>query len=218
MKKAPLVLVTGGPTKAFLDEVRYISNYSTGEVAYLLCQELKKRGFSVVAAIGPSAFPFEGLKLKALVRVETQTEMHQAVMGLCRKYKPTVGVFSAAVLDFAPKRIVKGKTSSSKKKWNITLVPTKKIIDEVGTKNPNMLRIGFKLESKLRHGTSRDKFAQSYLNKKGLQGLFLNFLSQVSSQNHQGYFYSPTGKPIVLKTKKQIASVIARAAHGPWQS
>jgi phosphopantothenoylcysteine decarboxylase/phosphopantothenate--cysteine ligase len=196
--------------------VRYLSNYSTGEVAYLLCDELIKNGFQVVAAIGPSSFPFERLRLKALVRVETHFEMHEAVMSLCRKYRPHSAVFSAAVLDFAPKRIVKGKTSSDKKEWKISLVPTKKIIDEVGKRYPEMVRVGFKLETKLYRGKAKDKFALGYLSKKNLQGLFLNFLSEIKSKKHSGDFYSSSGKVREVNSKKAIAREISNFLLAPF--
>ena len=82
------VLVTGGPTRAYLDDVRYLSNYSTGELAFDVCRELVQDGFEVHAVIGPSHFPFEGLKLKTCRRVETIFEMRAEIMELCRRKKP----------------------------------------------------------------------------------------------------------------------------------
>jgi phosphopantothenoylcysteine synthetase/decarboxylase len=199
------VLVTGGPTRAYIDQVRYLSNHSTGELAYHLCTDLGKANAKVAAVIGPTAFPFSKLKLARYRAVETNLEMYDEVIAACRSFRPQVAIFSAAVLDFAPKRIQSGKVSSNKTRWTIDLVPAPKIIDEVGRQFPTIRRIGFKLQWDVLAGKKLERFAMTYLEKKRLDGLVLNFLPQIHGGKHPAYIFTPDGKMTRAQTKAEIS-------------
>lgn len=209
-KRALKILVTAGPTRAYLDRVRYLSNFSTGKLGFLLCQTLLKNKFSVSAVVGPTACPFADLKLHTLIPVETTREMHAAVMNACRKEKPDVVVFTAAVLDFEPTRLEKGKVSSNKKKWTLSLRPTPKIIDDVGKKFPKVRRVGFKLEWGRVKSMAAAQQAIEVLEKKKLDALVLNFLSEIEGKNHPAVFVTRSGSIIEVDTKDEIASAIAQ--------
>jgi phosphopantothenoylcysteine synthetase/decarboxylase len=201
------VLVTGGPTRAYLDAVRYLSNLSTGRTAFTICQELS-RSADVAAVVGPTALDFGKLQLTHLVQVETNREMRAAVLGLCRSFRPHYVVFSAAVLDFEPMKQLEGKTSSKIKRWNLSLRPAPKIIDEVGERFPKIRRIGFKLETKKKRGSALRRLAAETMDHKKLDGLCLNFLSDVGEASHHAYLFSSTGELTEARTKKQIADWI----------
>jgi len=210
-KNRPIrVLVTGGPTRAYLDDVRFLSNVSTGELARQICEKFKRRKVEVAAVIGPTPLDFESLKLKKLVRVETAEEMQRAVLKLCEDFKPDAAVFSAAVLDFAPEKKVTGKVTSQKQTWVIRLHPTPKILDEVGNRYPSIRRIGFKLETSRRMGRARERFARTYLIEKGLEGLCLNYLSEVKGAKHLAYLFEPGIPPKTAHSKAEIANWIVK--------
>lgn len=206
-RRVKTILVTGGPTRAYLDRVRFLSNISTGSLAYEICRYLKKRGARVVAVIGPSALPFEALGLKRLQRVETTEEMRSAVMALIRKEKVQAGAFSAAVLDFEPVRVHSGKRSSTQKRWTVELKPTAKILDEVGERFPQVVRVGFKLEAEKRTGAEAEKFARRYLRRKGLSALCYNQTDAIGV-SHRALWLTADGEKNVLNTKQHIAKVI----------
>ncbi len=199
------VLVTGGPTRAYLDRVRFLSNFSTGELAYELCRQLHKAGVEVALVSGPCCPPFGDLGLAQWIFVETAEQMHASVLKLCKTFKPDYAVFAAAVLDFQPVRVGKGKTSSSSG-WTLALKPTPKIIDDVGKRFPMVKRVGFKLEWKAQASAARDKFARSTMKRKGLEALCLNYLSEISGKTHPAYLYLGEDKPVQARTKPQIAS------------
>ncbi len=208
-KFVPRILVTGGPTRAYLDPVRFLSNVSTGALAYEVCCQIRRRGNPLVAVIGPSGLPFEKLRLNELSRVETNDEMRREILRLCRSFKPTAAVFSAAVLDFAPELLVSSKVTSSTP-WNIRLVPTPKIVDEIGVKFPWIRRIAFKLESERLGKKARSDFGFHYLKSKGLHGLCLNFLADVNDKSHRAYLFDENGFITEVHTKREIASWIAK--------
>lgn len=210
MRRKPTILVTGGPTRAYLDDVRFLSNLSTGSLAFEVCRQLKKRGAEVVAIIGPTALNFESLKLKSLVRVETNREMHQAVLQSARRFKPSWGIFSAAVLDFEPAKARSGKVSSDLSQWTIQLRPAPKILDDVKKHFPSMKRVGFKLESERRRVASAKAFADSYRVRKKLEVLCYNEVQKIG-RNHEALILNEEGEWRV-RGKNKIAAILVKLA------
>jgi len=213
----PRILVTGGPTRAHLDKVRFLTNVSTGELAYLLCAGLCRRKASVSLVAGPTAQPWEKLSLNEMHRVETTEEMSTAVLKSCRNFKPQIAVFAAAVLDFAPRKTVMGKVSSQKRSWVIRLQPTPKIMDQVAAKFPKIRKIGFKLEYKHPQKTALEEFALHYIHQKGLEVLCVNFLQDIGQKKHRGYLFTKAGLETVAGTKEAIASKLSHYIfHGQF--
>lgn len=202
-------MLTAGPTRAYLDRVRYLSNYSTGKLGFYIAQALSKKGVEVLSVVGPTSQPFSKLHLKKLIEVETADQMTAATLKLCRTYKPDYAVFAAAVLDFKPSKVLSGKVSSKNRNWKIELVPTPKIIDQVGVFFPHIKRIGFKLEWDSKNRQELSEFAEDLLNRKKLHALCVNFLPQIRKENHPLYLFTRNEPFRKLRTKAQIAEALA---------
>lgn len=209
MQKKKRVLVTGGPTRAYFDDVRYISNVSSGKTAFEICKELKKNQHEVYAVIGPTDEPFDSLGLEKFITVETNQQMHEEVLKLCRKSKPNWGVFAAAVLDFVPTKTENKKVSSKEKKWTVTLKPAPKIIDEVKSIYPDVRVIGFKLQTRKTAAFEKEFFSEELIRKKKLFGLCLNFLEEVSAKKHHAFLSNCFGEKKIARSKKEIALWVA---------
>ena len=203
------VLVTAGPTRAYLDRVRYLSNYSSGYLGFEICRALERAGVEVTAVVGPCEAPFEKLRKTSLVRVETVEEMRRAVMGLCKKNHPEFAVLSAAVLDFAPKKTEKGKVSS-KSRWHLELIPTPKIIDEISDKFPEIRKVAFKLEWEQPLLKELKRFAAQNLKSKQADALCLNYLSQIKRNKHSAFLFSKEGSFYRAHSKRDIAEWITQ--------
>jgi len=199
------VLLNGGPTRAYLDDVRYLSNFSSGGLAYEIASALKAGKIDVAAVVGPTAYDFSRLKLRRLKNVETIEQMRAEMLSLCKSFRPDVVIFAAAVLDFVPKQKKTGKVSS-KGTWTLELKPSPKIIDEVARKFPRAKRIGFKLQWEKK---SPEKLGQKLLEEKGLHGLVLNYLPDIKKGSHPALLFTTGQKPVKAKTKKEIARWIA---------
>ncbi|HMK73880.1 MAG TPA: bifunctional phosphopantothenoylcysteine decarboxylase/phosphopantothenate--cysteine ligase CoaBC [Myxococcaceae bacterium] len=92
------VLVTAGPTREFLDPVRFISNPSTGKMGVAMARAARRRGAEVAVVLGPGVeLETEGLEA---VRVVTAAEMRDAVLG--RVSAVDFFVAAAAVSDWRP--------------------------------------------------------------------------------------------------------------------
>lgn len=199
------VLITAGPTRAYLDDVRYISNFSSGALGYLVCKELVRQGVDVYAVVGPTAQPFAELKLKKLVQIETNEQMMKSVLQICKNTKPDWAVFSAAVLDFVPAKKASGKVSSKNKSWNIALKATPKIIDVVKKRYPKIKRVGFKLEWEKLRGETLRHFAAKIIEARRLELLIVNFLREVETKNHRAVLFDKDLNVTELGTKQGIA-------------
>ena len=93
-------LVTAGPTKEYIDPVRFISNKSSGKQGYEIAKSLTKRGFETTLILGPS-----NLKIDEnidLIKVETSEEMFKATQ---QNLPVDVAIFAAAVSDFKVNKI-----------------------------------------------------------------------------------------------------------------
>src|SRR5277367_5243442 len=92
------VLVTAGPTREFLDPVRFLSNPSTGKMGLAVAQAARRRGGQVTVVLGPSALAdTAGLEV---LNVVTAEEMRDAV--LARVASVDFFIAAAAVSDWRP--------------------------------------------------------------------------------------------------------------------
>jgi len=92
-------LVTAGPTREYIDPVRFITNKSSGKQGFELAKSLSRKGFKTTLISGPT-----NLKISKdinFIRVETADQMFKET----QKYLPVdVAIFSAAVSDFKIKK------------------------------------------------------------------------------------------------------------------
>ena len=102
-------IVTAGPTKEYIDPVRFISNKSSGKQGYEIAKSLSKKGFNTTLISGPT-----NLKVNEdinLIKVETAEEMFQATLN---SLPSDVAIFSAAVSDYKVKKTSKIKLKKKK--------------------------------------------------------------------------------------------------------
>ena len=99
------ILITAGPTQEPLDDVRFLSNASSGAMGYALANIFQKNKFRVTLISGPTSLQHPH-KVK-FVAVKTALEMFAAV----KKNIGRADVFisTAAVSDFRFKKVIKGK-------------------------------------------------------------------------------------------------------------
>ena len=144
-KKKISALVTTGPTREYLDPVRYISNESSGKQGYEIALALKKLGIKTTLIAGPTSLNFsKDLDVK---KVSTAEDMLYSV----KKHLPVdIAVCAAAVSDFKPLKKNKDKIKKNKNNFSsIKLEKNKDILDYLGKSNklkPKYL-VGFSAET-----------------------------------------------------------------------
>jgi phosphopantothenoylcysteine decarboxylase/phosphopantothenate--cysteine ligase len=104
------IVVTAGPTREYMDAVRFISNPSTGKMGYALAREAVRRGADVTLISGPSSLTApDAVKF---ISVDTAVEMKEAVLKSMRGAHALI--MAAAVGDFTPATKSRGKIEKSK--------------------------------------------------------------------------------------------------------
>jgi len=159
------VLVTAGPTREYLDAVRYISNASSGKMGFACAKAAARAGHDVTLVTGPVALPDPaGVRM---IRVVSAEEMHRAVM----KAYPRIdaAIATAAVGDYRPVERIAGKLKKKAGALTIKLVRTKDILQEMGDRKGQRVLVGFALEV-------QDAVEQALLKyeKKNLDYIVLN--------------------------------------------
>jgi phosphopantothenoylcysteine decarboxylase/phosphopantothenate--cysteine ligase len=138
------VLVTAGPTQEPWDEVRYLSNMSSGKMGYALAEASCRRGARVVLVSGPTHLdPPGGVTVE---RVRTAEQMAQAVL---RHFeRATVTLMAAAVADFRPAEVYHGKIKKQDGIPALKLEPTPDILAMLAPRRrPGQVVVGFAAET-----------------------------------------------------------------------
>ena len=159
-KKKFRALVTAGPTREYLDPVRYISNESSGKQGYEIALALKRLGIKTKLIAGPSnLIHFKGLKIKKIISAK---DMLNEVK---RSLPVDIAVCAAAVSDFKP--ISKNKHKIKKNILNLSHMSFEKnpdILDFLSKNNkfrPKMV-VGFSAETENIIQNSKKKIKEKY--------------------------------------------------------
>lgn len=143
--KGVKILVTAGPTREFLDPVRFLTNASSGRMGVAIAREAFFREATVTLIHGPiedSLIP----KYFKTVKVVTTEEMLNAVINELRNEAYDAVILAGAPSDFKFKEVSKVKIDSNTNLLNLTLEPTPKISKEI-RKVFNGLVVGFAAET-----------------------------------------------------------------------
>ncbi|TBR16843.1 phosphopantothenoylcysteine decarboxylase, partial [bacterium] len=139
------VLITAGPTRVPIDDVRVISNTATAATGFILAKKFKDAGAKVTLVHGVPCDCSLKCRVKVL-RFKFFDELNQIITRQLKSGKVDVFIQTAAVSDYKPSLIRRGKISSADKELKLTLVPTVKIIDRVKKLSPDLFLVGFKFE------------------------------------------------------------------------
>ena len=202
-------LVTTGPTREYLDPIRYISNESSGKQGYEIALALDKLGIKTTLIAGPSTFVIpRNIKVK---KITSADEMLSEV----KKTLPVdLAVCAAAVADFKP--IQKNKNKLKKDKLNfesINFIKNNDILEFISKNNKSRPRIvaGFSAETHDVLGNSIKK-----LKNKHCDFIFANDVSKkdigFNSDFNKVSVIDKTGKIKSIKKNKKslIANIIAQ--------
>jgi phosphopantothenoylcysteine decarboxylase/phosphopantothenate--cysteine ligase len=158
------IMVTAGPTREYIDPVRFISNRSSGKMGYAIAEVASRRGAEVILISGPSSLIPP--KRVSLVPVETTSEMRDAV--LSRLKGSDILIMAAAPADFSPEARSPEKIDS-RKGLQLSLRRTPDILKEVSSHDDRPFVIGFAAETGENIGRARQK-----LREKGLDMIIFN--------------------------------------------
>ena len=200
------VVITGGATSEKIDDVRAITNFSSGKMAKALARAFYYAGADVklLASFETSSEPFESLKFSS------SSELLELCKSECED--TNLLVMCAAVSDFVPtKAHGKIKKEDVGESLNLSLKRNVDILQSL--KEFKCKKIGFKLEIS---NESALKSARSMLEKKALDAVCLNILGEkngfASKQNEVNFITKNSEILLPLASKDEIAGRIVELA------
>ena len=162
------VVVTAGPTREYIDPVRFISNRSSGKMGFALARVARNRGAAVTLVTGPTSLAQpSGI---TCIRTETSAEMLSVVKEQVRS-GATILVMAAAVADFTPDS--PSTTKIDKKELAaLGLRRTEDIITTISSGDRKPFIVGFAAET----GLNPDR-AERKMKEKGMDMVVFNDIS-----------------------------------------
>ena len=165
-------VVTGGPTREWLDPVRFISNPSSGKMGVALADECLTRARDTVLIHGPIDAGRVANKKYRCLRVETTDEMLAAVRGEIEEN--AVLIMSAAPADYSPVVRAEHKIKKSAGTISLELKKTPDILREIALMKKegvihNLFTAGFAAET-----NNIVEYALKKLDEKSLDMICLN--------------------------------------------
>ncbi len=201
------VLVTAGPTREWIDDVRYLTNRSSGKMGYAVARAAAQRGARVTLVSGAALPAPEGVRL---VPIESAQEMYEACMAALPEVDLVVK--AAAVADYTPARTISGKMKKAGD-FSLDLVRTRDILEAMGRQKKGQVLVGFAAEA-----AELEKNALGKIKRKNLDMIAANDISRSdigfgSEENAVTLYFADGGKrELPLAPKSEIAHALLTEA------
>ncbi len=206
------VIVTGGPTREWLDPVRFISNPSTGKMGVAIADAACGRSRETVFIHGPIDNRLLEGKPFRTESVESTTDMLNAV--LKELEDGAVLIMSAAPADYTAGRVSENKIKKEGDELLLTLKKTPDILKNVAKKRQegvykDLFVVGFAAET-----TNVEEYARGKLKDKNLEMICLNDVSRkgagFGSETNIVVIFNRDGNSIKLPilSKRDVAEKI----------
>ena len=204
-------LVTAGPTRQYIDAIRYISNPSSGRMGYAAAVAAVEGGHAATLVAGPTSLPDpEGVQV---VHVTTTRELRDAVMD--RIEDADVLIAAAAPCDFRPAERQTHKIKKGDQELVLRLVPTADLLYEAGQSKGRRVLIGFALEVQNARANALAK-----LKRKCLDAVVLNSPASFEAEEASATLIRADGSEEDLGciSKVDLARRLAALSEEIWRA
>ena len=198
------ILITAGPTKEYIDPVRYITNKSSGKMGYALAEEAYKMGANVILISGEVNISSDIPNIHKVVSAE---DMYNAFLSFYES--ADIMIMAAAVADYAPV-YENNKIKKNNDEMILSLKKTKDILSYAGShKKDNQILVGFAAET-----NNLEEYAAQKLAKKHADIIAANDVSRkdigFDSDNNEMTLFFANGSitHTGMQSKKDIAKII----------
>ncbi|MFQ5424494.1 MAG: phosphopantothenoylcysteine decarboxylase [Phycisphaerae bacterium] len=198
------IVITAGPTREYLDAVRFLSNPSSGKMGYAIAEAALQAGHRVTLISGPVAL--EPLRGARTIRVTTAAEMAAAAKRAFRS--ADAAILTAAVCDYRPRVRAARKLAKTPRPKSVVLVPTEDIAAALGRIKGHRVTIAFAMET---HAARRH--AEAKMVAKRCDAIVLNGPENVGSDRARVQFLVRGGvwQRWPAATKRQISARLIEA-------
>jgi phosphopantothenoylcysteine decarboxylase/phosphopantothenate--cysteine ligase len=198
------ILITAGPTREHLDDVRFLSNASSGRMGFALVEASLAAGYTPTLILGPvDLTPPDGM---AIIHVTSAEEMKDAVLAALPNHDALI--MAAAVADYRPARRAIGKPKRSEGTPSLELEATPDILRTAKEQAPE----GFKLVGFALEAGNVSTGARAKLERKGVHLIVGDGPSAIGANittveihGHEGLL-----ERLVERPKRDIADAILR--------
>jgi phosphopantothenoylcysteine decarboxylase/phosphopantothenate--cysteine ligase len=159
------IVVTAGPTREHLDDVRFLSNASSGLMGWEIARLAARRGARVTLVLGPTHLPDP--KGVETTRIESTEELLRATRDAV--HDADLVIFAAAPADWRPAQRRRGKPSRAAGDAMLWLRPTVDVAAALGAKKGKRIHVGFALEV-----SGGERRARQKLRRKHFDAVVLN--------------------------------------------
>jgi phosphopantothenoylcysteine decarboxylase/phosphopantothenate--cysteine ligase len=199
------ILLTSGPTRQYLDPVRYLTNGSSGRMGRALAAAAIELGHEVTIISGPVAIEYPAAaKVQSVISTEELLEACQRLFPQCDG-----AIGAAAPCDYRPRKVAERKLAKTGEPLMLELIETPDVMATLGaTKRPDQWLVGFALE------TDDQRFrALTKLEKKSCDLIVLNGPAAMDALNNQVEVFDKSGAVVasVGGSKDAVAQAILRA-------
>ncbi len=195
------ILITSGPTREYLDPVRFLTNGSSGRMGAALANQALLRRHDVVVVSGPVSIEYPAAA--QVIRVESTQEMLNTCLAL---FPDCDGVIAAAApCDYGPKSRERHKISKAGESLVLELIETPDIIALLGkNKRLGQWSVAFALETQ-----NGFQHALEKLRGKHCDLIVLNDVSAIESATITVHVIDPDGNAVMAQgCKDDVASSI----------
>jgi phosphopantothenoylcysteine decarboxylase/phosphopantothenate--cysteine ligase len=152
-------LITAGPTREFIDPVRFISNPSTGKMGFALAEAAVDAGWTVDLVAGPVALQEpDGAILYPVVTAEEMYHQVDALFDAC-----DILIMTAAVSDFRPVQKFDRKQKKEEAGLTVEFERTIDILKTVTERKVHQTVVGFAAETNDLETNARQKLESKQL-------------------------------------------------------
>ncbi|HAC92714.1 MAG TPA: flavoprotein [Planctomycetaceae bacterium] len=199
------ILITSGPTRQYLDPVRYLTNASSGRMGSALAESALRAGHQVTVITGPVGIEYpSGAKVHQVV---TTQQMLEAAEQLFPMHDGLIG--AAAPCDYMPQKIHTEKITKDGRPLQLELIETPDIVATVASrKRADQWVVGFALE------TEDQRFrAIVKMQRKCCDLMVSNSPTAIDSDDNEVEILTPDSLTLaqVSGTKIQVAQAIIQA-------
>ncbi len=198
------ILITSGPTRQYLDPVRYLTNGSSGRMGKALAETALELGHDVVIISGPVTVEYPAAaQIVPIISTEDLLEAGQRWFPECDGL-----IAAAAPCDYRPQRVASQKMSKTGEPLTLQLIETPDVVATLGhQRRAGQWMVGFALE------TEDQRYrALAKLERKSCDLMVLNGPEAMDALENAVEIIAPDGAVLesLQGTKEQVARGILR--------
>ena len=200
------ILITSGPTRQYLDPVRYLTNASSGRMGRALTDAFLAAGHEVVIVSGPVevVYPTQA----EVVPITSTEDMLEACLNLFPECDGMIG--AAAPCDYRPIRVASHKLAKTGESLKLHLVETPDVVALCGAIKEHQWIVAFALETEDHRMRALQK-----LERKSADLIVLNGPGAIQAADTEIEIIDPRGEILaaIAGSKEKVAREIARVVE-----